>query len=174
MRIGSCITAAGLLALAACGGPDDKADGTGSAAGSGGQVKLQPGEWEMTMETVSVTAPGLPASVAAAMKQPKATSLTCMTPEEASGPKADMFAGSAGANCKQEGFTWSGGRIKGKTTCEPAGGAGKTVMEMDGQYSAQSMDMNMKMSTEAAGTPMTVETRMTGKRVGDCPAGKAG
>ena len=172
MRTLSCITAVSLLALAAC-GSSDKGDGSGSAAGGGG-VKLQPGEWEMKMETVSVDAPGLPPSVAAAMKQPAATSRTCMTPQEAEGPKADMFAGSAGANCKQEGFTWSGGKIKGTTTCEPTGGAGKTRMEMDGTYSAQSMDMNMKMTTEAAGTPMTVETRMTGRRIGDCPAGKAG
>ena len=121
-----------------------------------------------------MNAPGLPESVTAAMKQPTVTNRTCMTPEEANGPKADMFAGNAGANCKQEGFSWSGGRIKGKTTCAGTDGTGKVSMTMDGTYSAQSMDMNMKMTTEAAGTPMTVETRMTGKRVGECPAGKAG
>lgn len=177
MRIASFVTAAGLLALAACGG-SDKADGNGSAAKSGaaagGDVKLQPGEWEMAMETISVTAPGLPPAVAASMKQPRVTNRTCMTQEEAEGPKADMFAGSSGANCKQEGFVWAGGRMKGTTTCSGTGGTGKVSMMMDGQYSAQSMDVNMKMTTEAAGTPMTVETRMTGKRLGDCPAGKAG
>jgi uncharacterized protein DUF3617 len=166
----------GLLALAACGGPDkgegNEAAGDEAAPASG--VKLQPGEWEITMETVSVTAPGLPPSVAATIKKPRATNRTCMTPEEANGPKPDMFAGSGGVNCKQEGFSWTGGRIKGTTTCQGAGGTGKTVMAMDGQYGAQSMDMNMKMTTDAAGTPMTVETRMTGRRVGDCPAGKAG
>jgi hypothetical protein len=159
MRIGYCITAAGLLALAACGSSE---------------VKLQPGEWEMKMETVNVTAPGMPASVTAAMKQPAATSRSCITPEEAEGPKGDMFAGNVGANCKQEGFSWAGGRIKGTTTCTGSNGAGKVSMTMDGTYSAQAMDMNMKMTTEAAGTPMTVETRMTGKRVGDCAAPKAG
>jgi hypothetical protein len=179
MRIASFVTAAGLLALAACGGPD-KADGNGSAskqgsaASAGGDVKLEPGEWEMAIETVNVSAPGLPPTVVASMKQPRVTDRTCMTQEEANRPKADMFAGSAGSNCKQEGFTWAGGRMKGTTTCTAAGGKGKVTMAMDGQYSAQSMDINMKMTTEAAGTPMTVESRMTGRRVGDCPAGKAG
>ena len=47
MRIGFCITAAGLLALAACGDSGDKADGSAAA---GGNVKLQPGEWEMKIQ----------------------------------------------------------------------------------------------------------------------------
>ena len=47
MRIGYCITAVGLLALAACGSSDD---GDGGSAASGGAVTLQPGEWEMKME----------------------------------------------------------------------------------------------------------------------------
>jgi hypothetical protein len=175
MRIGSFMAAAGFLALAAC-GSGDKADGNGTAARAvaGGQVKLQPGEWEMTMETVNVDAPGLPAAVVASMKQPRATSRSCITPEEANGPKSDMFAGNVGANCKQEGFSWTGGHIKGKTTCAGAKGQGKMSMEVDGQYGGQTMDMNMKMTTAAAGTPMTVETHMAGRRIGECPAGKTG
>jgi hypothetical protein len=165
---------AAVLALAAC-GSSDKGDGNGSAASGGGSasgVSLQPGEWEMKTEVVNVTAEGLPAGIADGMKaQAASTTKTCMTPEEAKGPKGDIFAGNQ-SNCKSEGFSWSGGRIKGKTTCSGQGGAGKTVMEMDGTYSAQNIDMTMKSETDLgmAGKAMKMEMRVSGRRIGECTA----
>lgn len=169
------------LALAACGSSGgDKAGegGNGSAAaGSGGSgsgasaVNLQPGEWEMKMEVANVKVEGLPEGVADAMKKEGGkASRTCMTPEEAKGPKADMFTKDNPANCKSEGFSWSGGRIQGKTVCEGQGGTGKTQMTMDGRYTAQSIDMTMKSETDMMGKPMTMEMRLTGRRVGECTA----
>jgi hypothetical protein len=169
------ILGAAALALAAC-GSSDKSDGNGSAAASGGGgvvaagVTLQPGEWEMKTEVVSIAAPGMPAGMTEGMKaNAGSTSRTCMTPEEAKGPKGDMFAGDNAANCKSENFSWSGGKIKGKTTCTPPGG-GKTVMTMDGSYTPQSMEMSMKSETDIAGRAMTMEMRMSGRRVGECSA----
>jgi Protein of unknown function (DUF3617) len=169
------ILSAAVLVLAACGKSGDgnessAAAGGGSASAAG--VELQPGEWEMKTEVVNVSAEGLPAGIAEGMKaQASSTSKTCMTPEEAKGPKGDIFAGK-GSNCKSEGFSWSGGRIKGKTTCTGQGGAGNTVMEMDGKYSAQSIDMTMKSETELgmAGKAMKMEMRVSGRRIGECSA----
>jgi hypothetical protein len=167
------------LALAACGssGSDkggESGNGSAAAAGGGGSasgVSLQPGEWEMKMEVVNVTAKGLPEGAADGLKNQAAkTSRTCMTPEEAKGPSADMFASNNPGNCKSEGFSWAGGRIQGKTTCTGQGAAGKTVMTMDGRYSPQSIDMTMKSDTDVMGTAMTMEMRMTGRRVGECTA----
>ncbi|MEA3053311.1 MAG: hypothetical protein QOG72_2214 [Sphingomonadales bacterium] len=168
------ILSAAVLALAACGSPD-KSGGNGSAAATGGGgsasgISLQPGEWEMKTEVVNVDVEGLPAGIAEGMKaQAGGTSRSCMTPEEAKGPKGDMFAGGK-ANCKSEGFSWAGGRIKGKTTCTGQGGAGKTVMEMDGRYSPQSIDMTMKSETDlgVGGKAMKMEMRVSGRRVGEC------
>ena len=166
------ILSAAVLVLAACGksggGNESAASGGGSASASG--VNLQPGEWEMKTEVVNVAAEGLPAGIAEGMKaQASSTTKTCMTPEEAKGPKGDIFAGKD-SNCKSEGFSWSGGRIKGKTVCTGQGGAGRTEMEMDGQYSAQSIDMTMKSKTDLAGKAMTMEMRVSGKRIGECSA----
>jgi hypothetical protein len=164
------------LALAACGSSADKSGGNGTAAAAGGgasgaAVSLQPGEWEMKMEVVDVVAEGLPGGMADAMKKnASSTSKTCMTPEEAKGPKGDMFAGQKGGSCKSEGFKWAGGRIEGKTTCPGQGGTGETVMTMNGQYSPQSIDMTMKSKTDLMGKPMTMEMRVTGRRVGECSA----
>ena len=175
------ILTAAALALAACGSGADKAGegGNGSAAGNAGggsvgsasAVNLQPGEWEMTMNVVDVKVEGLPEGVADSMKKEggKATR-TCMTEEEAKGPKADMFTKDNPGNCRTEGFSWSGGRIQGKTICDGQGGAGKTQMTMDGRYSPQSIDMTMKSETDMMGKAMTMEMRLSGRRVGECTA----
>jgi Protein of unknown function (DUF3617) len=157
------ILSAAVLALAACG---KSGGGNESSAG----INLQPGEWEMKTEVVNVAAEGLPAGIADGMKaQASSTTKTCMTPEEAKGPKGDIFAGK-GSNCKSEGFSWAGGTIKGKTVCTGTGGAGTTEMVMDGKYSAQSIDMTMKSKTDLAGKAMTMEMRVSGRRIGECSA----
>ena len=170
------ILGAAVLALAACGKSGD-GGGNGSAGTGGGGllssgVTLQPGEWEMKTEVVNVSVEGLPPGAAEGMKkQAGGINRTCMTPEEAKGPKADMFSRNNPQNCKTEGFSWSGGRIHGKTTCsDPSGAGGKAVVTMDGQYSAQSIDMTIKSESDVAGHAMAMEMRMTGKRVGECSA----
>ena len=174
------ILSAAALALAACGSSADKSGGNGTAADSGGGggsagISLQPGEWEMKMEVVSVAAPGLPAGMSDSMKQAASrTDRTCMTPEEAKAPKGDIFSGDKASGCKSEGFVWAGGRIQGKTTCPGQGGAGQTVMTMDGRYSPQTIDMTMKSQTDIMGKPMTMEMRMSGRRVGECTAATKG
>jgi hypothetical protein len=187
------ILAAAALALAACGssrgddgnrsggkGTTEAAGGAGAGASSPGSsspgsesgVSLQPGEWEMKMEVVNVNAQGLPEGVAEAMRNsaPGGTNRTCMTPEEAKGPTADMFGKNDAADCRSDGFGWAGGRIQGKTTCTGDGGTGKTVMTMAGSYTAQSIDMTMKSDTEVMGKSMNMEMRLTGRRVGECTA----
>ena len=180
MIVRTCIAAAGLIALAACGSSGSKSDGNGAAAkagggSAGGPVALQPGEWEMTMEMLKFSAPGMPPAAAAQMKRPPMTTRDCMTPEEAKGPKADTFVPQQnGMNCKQEDFAWDAGRIHGKTTCTGADGAAKIVSTMDGQYTPQSMDMTIKTDTQTRGVSVAAEMRISGHRIGECPAGKAG
>jgi hypothetical protein len=181
------ILTAAALALAACGSSAEKgAGGNGSAAAAGGNesaaaaagggssesgISLQPGEWEMKTEVINVSAEGLPPGVAEGMKAQAGTSTrTCMTPEEAKGPKADMFAQNNPGNCKTEGFSWAGGRIKGKTVCTGNDGMGKAEVTMEGRYSGQSMDLTMKTDTDVAGKTMTMEMRISGRRVGECSA----
>ncbi|HEX8448169.1 MAG TPA: DUF3617 domain-containing protein [Allosphingosinicella sp.] len=192
------VLGAAALALAACGssggGKGEGAGNSAAAAGSGGgsaggaagagaaaagtggasdsAVNLQPGEWEIKMEVVDIKVAGLPEGVAEGMKSQAGggTNRTCMTPEDAKGPSADMFGKNDPANCKSEGFAWSGGRIQGKTTCQAGNGQGKTVMTMDGRYTPQSMDMTMKTQTDMMGKDMTMQMRVTGRRVGECTA----
>ncbi|HEX9947430.1 MAG TPA: DUF3617 domain-containing protein [Allosphingosinicella sp.] len=153
------------------GSASDSGSASGSASASASEVTLQPGEWEMKMEVLNVKVEGLPEGIAEGMKKEGAkASRTCMTPEEAKGPKADIFTKDNPGSCKSEGFTWAGGRIHGKTLCTGEGGVGNTQMTMDGRYTPQSIDMTMKSQTDMMGKAMIMEMRMTGRRVGECTA----
>ena len=96
-------------------------------------------------------------------KQAGTTTKTCMTPEEAKGPKGDIFAGNRSGNCKSEGFSWSGGRIKGKTTCAGQGGAGKTVMDDGRQLQRPEHRHDDEVEDRPDGKAMTMEMRVSGR-----------
>jgi hypothetical protein len=186
----------GLLALAGCGGPE-KADGNGSAAsgesakagatresakaggtadaGAASGMKMRPGEWETTVETLKVDAPGLPKEMAGMMAgQQKMTMRSCITAAQAEQPSGELFRGKTGGNCQYEGFTVSAGRVKGKMTCTGGSTPGSVTLEMDGRYGAESYEVDQKMKTEMQGMTMNVDSRVTARRVGDCPAGAQG
>lgn len=181
----------GLLALAGCGGPE-KADGNGAAgteeaasageaaspaagtAGTAGTaVKMRPGEWETTVETLKVDAPGMPKEMAGMMaSQQKMTMRSCITAAQTEQPSGDLFRGKTDGNCKYEDFTVSGGRVKGKMTCSGGSTPGSVTLEMDGRYGSESYEVSQKMRTDVQGMKMNVDSRVTARRVGDCPAGQ--
>jgi hypothetical protein len=169
------MAAAGLLALAACGGPADNgnqgtAEKTSPPSGGTG-LQLQPGQWETTTEFVKVE--GVPKQIAAAMgAAQKETSLTCITPEEVKQANSGLFSGDEQKNCKKEGFAFQNGRITGKLSCTGEQGQGSTSVEVDGQYSASTYEVNQKLSTNVQGMTMTMVSRIKGRRIGECPAGE--
>jgi hypothetical protein len=169
------MTLAAALALVGCGGAADNGNqgaaaeplpSSGSAA-----LQLQPGQWETMIEFVKVD--GVPKQVAAAMgaAQKKEASLSCITAEDVKQANSGLFAGDERKNCKQEGFAFQNGRVTGKLTCTGDQGQGSTTLEMDGQYSATTYEVTQKMSTNVQGMAMVMESRVKGRRIGDCPAG---
>lgn len=177
MRTTMLITAGLLVALAGCGGSDTNAEGepggsdaTGTASGlGGGAAQIQPGEWEVTMETLNIEAPNMPPEAAAMMKKTMGEATTtrqCITAEDAAG---DFAAPDQDADCTRQGFTLAGGRIQGSMTC--TGEGGKVTITMAGQHSGTSYDMTSKIASENEAGSMTIETRAKGRRIGECPAG---
>jgi Protein of unknown function (DUF3617) len=176
MRTTMLIGASLMLALAGCGGSDKAAEGEAGGGGTetaaapgGGAAQIQPGEWEVTMETLNIEAPNMPPEAAAMMKKSmgeKNTSRQCITAEEVSG---DFITANQEANCTREGFSFAGGRIQGTMTC--TGEDGKATITMNGSHSGTSYDMRSKMTSENQAGSMTIETRNTGRRLGDCPPG---
>ena len=176
-----CMGLSGMLALAACGGPEkaesnaasgEKAESAGSGAPG---VKMQPGEWETTVETVKVEAPNMPKEVIGMIGgQQKMTMRSCVTPEQAAEPSGDLFRGKKDGNCTYQNFSVSGGKVKGTMTCSGGDMPGSVSLEMDGQYGGDSYDVSQKMTTTGQGMSMKIETHVTGRRIGDCPAGAQG
>lgn len=172
------IAAAAPLALAACSGGGDGADADGDgeisseeARAEAGNVRLEPGEWEVTTQITEIDAPDMPEGVREMMREQMGQSTTynhCITPEQANNPEADMFGGDEDQNCSYSEFNMSGGNMLIEASCAPEG-AGEMTMRMEGSYSPSEYDMTMNMTT--SGSPMgsmTMSGETTGRRVGEC------
>lgn len=174
-----------LLALGACGKSEDKAGSGGETqstqeiAAQVKKVSLQPGEWETTSEILDArmeNAPeGMPAGMMASMKGRKTSVKSCITPEQAENPGADFLAAQKDGRCTYSGFEMSGGAIRGAVTCGGEGG-GSATMKMEGVYTPTSYTTTVDMVSTGMGGPqargmtMHMTTKVSGKRVGECPA----
>lgn len=175
-----CAGLGGLLALAGCDnmgkrGAGNEAAAEDRSAPAAAGVKLRPGQWETTVETLKMEAPGIPADALAMMGgQQKVTSRSCITAEQAERPSGDLFHGDKEGNCSGKDFSFANGRVSGTIACGGPNMAGKVTLEMDGRYGADSYDISQKMTTTGDGTSMKIESRVVGRRIGDCPAGTQG
>ena len=99
-------------------------------------VRLEPGEWENTVEIVDVKVDGLPEGVSSGvmdnMKGKVTTSKSCITKDEADNPGAQFFAAQEKTNCEVKKFDMSGGAVSSEMSCSNMGGApGNMTMAMD-------------------------------------------
>ncbi|MFN3388696.1 MAG: DUF3617 domain-containing protein [Allosphingosinicella sp.] len=167
------ICAAGLLALAGCGGGEDRADGNAAAGGGEetargeGTAEIRPGQWEMTVEMPTA---GIPKEMLDQMGGGKITSRQCITPEEAKASSGEMFKTDQAGDCKASDVSVGGGRMRGTMTCSGEDGGPKSVV-MEGSYGPERYEMTQTM-TLADG--QTSEIKISGRRLGECPAGEAG
>lgn len=182
------MAATAALALAACEGQQEAgnaaANGAAAAAGgnaatsSGGDagtagaamVEMRPGQWETTVEVLRLdmaNVPGMPAGMTQPLPPPQ-TIRSCVTPEQARRPDADMFAGGNQAGCTYENFSMTGGRIQGAVTCNSSGTTVRSTF--NGSFGAESMQVESESQVSANGVTVDTATRVTGRRLGDCPA----
>ena len=179
MRTG--IAAITALLLIGCGGSQDKtangaagapaadASAAGAPAAGGAAASFQPGQWEVTTQVTRMNIPNMPAG-AAPPTPPPTTVRYCMTAAEASRPGANFLTGSGqSGGCTYSDFSMTGGRLQGTVQCNQQGTTMRTTMT--GQFSATSYEISQQAQIEAAGMRTEVESRTTGRRVGDCPGG---
>jgi Protein of unknown function (DUF3617) len=97
----------------------------------------------------------------------------CVTPEQASKPSAELFAGKGSGDCRYDKFTMCDGRIDAAMTCTRKGTPGTMTMATSGTYSstAYAVAMDMKVSNpQVPGGAMMMKARTKGTRTGDCKA----
>jgi hypothetical protein len=173
MLLKMAMAGAGLLALAACGGSGSGGQTNQSASRDGGDsgqaelaATLQPGEYEVTTQFVSLEGPNVPAEASAAMKGKTRTARNCITEKDLKDSKGSMF-GEDDKQCSQNTISLAGGRLTGSLKC--GSGNEATTLSVEGKYGAQSYEAEMAMQT-AGGTS---RIKMSGHRIGACPAGEA-
>jgi hypothetical protein len=168
--------AALLTLLSACGSeaPSGQTMTADEVADKMSEVRIKPGQWEVTSEIVSANAPNLPDQAVRHMLGQKTKILNCITPEEAARPSADFLSAQKDSKCTYRDWSMDNGRMSGTVICEAGSLPGKMVMKMDGHYGAESYDLVMDM--ESSGLPdgmtMTMKARTTGKHVGECAKGE--
>jgi hypothetical protein len=161
---------AAALALAGCGGNGGEGGNSGGGGGGGSAgLTMQPGQWEMTTTVTRMNMPGMPAGMNAT--PPPNTTRDCLTPEEVARANADFVRESAGEGCTSQNSSMSGGRIQANIQCDRP--EGQTRMTMNGTYTATTLDMTQQVRTTiAGGQTVEMDARMTGRRIGECPAGE--
>lgn len=163
------LTTALILALAGCGEQKKGNMSAEQVADELAGMKINPGQWEATNEILSVSAPGMPKNVVQQMLR-KTIVRNCITPEQAANPDANFLAAQKDSNCTYQDWSMSGGKMSGIMTCGGEGMPGQMKMNMQGRYGATSyaMDMSMETAGMPGGMNMTVKSRTTGRRVGEC------
>jgi hypothetical protein len=159
--------AAGAGAGAGAGAAEGAAGDAGGGGGGAVAASFAPGLWETTTVVLSMNVPNMPQGFRPPMP-PATTVRHCLTPEQVSRPPADfMSGGGESGGCTYRDFAMANGRIRGTVQCGADGGAMR--MTMDGSFTPTRYEMNQQVETSGQGMTMNIESRTTGRRVGDCP-----
>lgn len=137
---------------------------------------IRSGKWLTKASIDELTVPGMPAELAAQMKQRgrdmKGTE-SCMTEADVRKPGPDFFTGNK--SCRYDHFTMGDGKIDGRMRCTAGGGT--QVSTMTGTYGPDVYRMAMTTAMEnPSGSPaggmdgLTMKLSVEGKRIGDCDA----
>ena len=173
--------AATALALAACAGdeapvnPDADSDGKMTATEvrdallSNEDIKPEAGLYQTSMTLTKVEMPGAPAEMADMMRQAmNQSSEVCLTPEQAERGFKDTIQESQSEACTIDSYDLDGGKIAMTMTCDEEG-LGLMNVEMSGEVSATSSNLNMQMKGATAATQdLEIEMNFQQKRIGEC------
>jgi hypothetical protein len=176
--------AAGLLALllAACNAQDG---GNGSRTGAAG-VSLRPGMWETTFRILSVDLPTAPAEIVdtlrAGISMAPVTERACLSPAEAADWSRELrdraMRGQTGYDCQPGENVFAGGRVRMTLNCRSTSpGQPDLRQAMVGSYTTDTLQIALTGATATPATdlmpayPVHIESTLTGRRTGDCPAG---
>lgn len=178
MRSIAPVTIVALLALAAC----NKSGGDSVSMKNASledvaktqKAKIQPGEWEVTVEMIDQKVTGGPSGMPVPPKMPPQTMKTCITPEQVNRPEGMFSGGMEGLkkNCTYDSFAMVDGKIDAKMHCAMPNGM-KIEATNTGTFSGTeiSSDSTSTVTGLPGGMSSSSHTKMTAKRVGECPAG---
>ncbi len=171
-----------LLLGTACTRNNADADGDGKiseeeAAATVDTVKLTPGQWEAQTTVIDAKIEGAPAgfptNVAESVKGQQNKTSTCISPEMAENPGSSLLAMREEVGCEYSQFDMRNGTISAEMTCTGSKMPGTMKVSLTGEYGPDSYNMMSEAVAENvnAAVPsmkMAVQSKVTGKRVGEC------
>jgi hypothetical protein len=137
-------------------------DGSAVAPGRQGSMTLEPGLYEVK------------ATIGMGGSNGSHSGTNCLTKEEIAKGNAGIFNTEEIKDCTQDAFNVGNGRIDAALTCSGGKFPGKTQVTMKGTYSSTAYDMDQKVAMEVQGMKMNIDSKITARRIGECPAGKTG
>jgi hypothetical protein len=162
-----------LFGLGACGG------------GSGGNVAMEPGEWETTAELTRVDVGNLPEEMRRNMRMPSSRTTTTrgcwvMTADRVRIENLRFTVPEPvlrGAGCTLPELVLEGGTLRGRMRCTgipapPMAGGARTMSisgELDGSYTPDSVRATARGEIRFGEHSGSVEVRITSRRIGACP-----
>ena len=173
-----------LLALgaAACNGQagGNKAGGDATAG-----ISMRAGMWETQMRILSVEAPTAPPEIQDTLRASISTApvfeRSCLTPGEVADPVGAFRDRSTRENtnytCESGESVFAGGRIRMVLNCRSTSGQPDLRQAMVGSYAADRFQAAVTGETATPATdalqsyPVRIASTLTGRRLGDCPAG---
>lgn len=138
------------------------------------RAMVRPGKWSSTVSVLSIDSPGMPADVAARMKDSIGKARTveaCLTAEQVDHP--ERMISHVPASCRYDHYVMADGKIDGKLRCDDHG----MVQEMSlaGTYSPDQYQITMDNRTTGAGNEhMAMKMHIESHRVGECDAKQPG
>ncbi|HEV7659165.1 MAG TPA: DUF3617 family protein [Allosphingosinicella sp.] len=177
---GAALAALGMLG--GCGG-----GGNGNGAGGGNVVVMEPGEWETTFQITNIQTENLPPEMRDQANQAQGRSQTVRNCLAGSADviriqnlrftvPVPMAGPGPAPGCRMPELSMESGRIRLQMSCEgmpgPMMGGGTMSMsaEMNGTYTANSVEATGRGEVRMSGGRGSAEMRMTGRRLGACPA----
>lgn len=131
------------------------------------RVKVEPGQWERTTEILAAEGAVSDAERRQIVGR-KTSSSDCISPAQAERPNANFLAAQQNSECTYHEFSMEGGKLSSRTTCVGKDSPDELVTVMTGDYAPDSYDMRAKVQTPGQAGAVTITTRTTGRRVGEC------
>jgi hypothetical protein len=160
-----------LLVLAACseGAAPPKQEAKAPKA-----EQFAAGQWEMTTEVTNVIQRDKGTPAIDTPKGSKATVMSCVAEADVKKPQPALFA-SAGSDCDYRDVYMQSGRLNATLSCSRAGLSGTIATNVNGSFTADTFEGTATSETSLSGDgDVRIDSKLTGRRIGDCTAAPKG
>ena len=155
-----------VLVVAACSEGDA---GASKEAAAPADKTMRAGQWETTTEVTRLTKLDEGAPAIDTPAGTKASFTSCIAEADRKKPAPDLFAGEK-AECEYKDFYMARGRMNATMSCQLPG-VGEVLSSVEGSNDPASFEGTISSTSRLAGSgDVRIDAKISGRRIGDCPA----